>query len=94
MENNETDLSEVLAGHARRIRRLEEAAEQGMGGPAATSPANWREWVRSHGWSLTYAFLAVVELVGALLLRSWLMLAGALAAGAFAWLSYQPSWPL
>ena len=88
------DLAQVVAGLERRLRRIETVGgprvETSPPGASARAAADtWLAVAKDNAWSLVYGFIGLVDLAFALRMHDGLLLCGALAMFAFAWLSWR-----
>jgi hypothetical protein len=81
------DIDERVRSLERRLRRLEEERHAPKPPPNNRSLDTFLAWARTHGWTLLYAFIGVIELVAWVFLRDWWLLFGAFVGLACAWLS-------
>ena len=86
-------LREELEGLKRRVRLLETSGPRVVPGPAAafTIPAgrDWVAYARHNAWSLVYLFIGFVDLAFGLRTKDPILICGAAAMMAFAWLSWR-----
>ena len=85
-------LREEFEGMKRRLRLIETGGQSRPGGPSLPQPAagrDWLEYARYNAWSFVYLFIGLVDLIFGMRMKDPILICGAAAMMAFAWLSWR-----